>query len=215
MKIKSILLFLLLFVFAQAEEKSEPKFEVQKESIDESYPSVPGREPALPKFGVQDDTIQSTEHPNSETENKNKEVKKKSIALDSKGENLYGTRLTSGPFYQYQQKTPSKSYNSFFYEVDLFLPVLQSEHSLFFVNLRLLDFEGKPIEGNFGLGIRHIFRNYDMLLGFYSFYDRKRTRLKNFFNQITLGLEAKTNRFTFDTNWYIPFGKKIAFQSSS
>ena len=87
------------------------------------------------------------------------------------------------------------------------IPLFQTPQTIFFATVRGLNYEGKPVEGNFGLGVRHIFDNFDWMMGFYTYYDRNRTRERNFFNQITLGLELKTAKFTFDANGYIPFGK--------
>ncbi|NGX30898.1 MAG: Invasin [Chlamydiae bacterium] len=110
----------------------------------------------------------------------------------------YPTRFSVGGFYHNR--------DHLFGEIDLLLPFIQSDNFLFFGNIRGLDFEKSKSEMNLGLGFRVIFQ--DILFGIYSFYDRKKSEHKNFFSQITAGIEAKTKRFTFDANAYIPFGKK-------
>jgi hypothetical protein len=119
----------------------------------------------------------------------------------------YGTRVTVAPFFLYQGKTTKKTKGTFFGQADIFLPLFQTPRSILFASVRGIDYAGAPIEGNFGLGVRHIFKQFDWMFGLYTFYDRNRTQQRNFFNQITVGLELKTAKFTFDANGYIPFGK--------
>ena len=119
----------------------------------------------------------------------------------------YPARVSVGPFFLHQNKGSSRSKNSFFGEADIFIPLFQSPQTIFFASVRGLDYEGKPVEGNFGLGVRHIFDSFDWMMGLYAFYDRNRTRENNFYNQVTFGVELKTDKFTFDANGYIPFGK--------
>ncbi|NGX30894.1 MAG: hypothetical protein K940chlam8_00248 [Chlamydiae bacterium] len=123
-----------------------------------------------------------------------------------KSDFYYGSRFTLGGFYRYQDHAFEKKSSSFFGEADLLIPVLQSSRTLLFLDVRGLDFEGKPIEGNFGLGVRHMFENYDWMVGVYTFYDIRRTAHRNTFSQITAGLEVKTQSFTFDANGYFPVG---------
>ena len=120
----------------------------------------------------------------------------------------YPTRLDLGGFYLYQHKASRKK-NAFFAEADLFIPLFQNRDNVFFIDLRIEEFQGSPFEGNFGLGFRHIFDTW--MFGIYSFYDRKRSENRNYFNQITIGTECKTDKFTFDANAYIPFGKTSIF----
>jgi hypothetical protein len=116
----------------------------------------------------------------------------------------YPGRLEIGGYYLYQQN--AKKHNSAFGEADLFIPLLQNKNTLFFLNVRGLDFYAKSVEGNFGLGLRHIVPKWDCLLGFYTFYDLKRSQLENLFQQITAGLEVKSEKWTFDANGYFPIG---------
>ncbi|NGX31683.1 MAG: hypothetical protein K940chlam8_01059 [Chlamydiae bacterium] len=120
----------------------------------------------------------------------------------------YPARADLGGFYHYQRKA-SRKQHSFFGELDLFIPLIQSQNSLLFFDLRLEDFQGSPSEGNIGFGVRHIMG--DWMGGVYAFYDIKRSEHHNYFNQFTFGLELKTERFTFDGNAYIPFGKTNRF----
>ena len=118
----------------------------------------------------------------------------------------YPGRLSIGGYYLYQQNTLGKR-NSAFGEADLFIPLLQNSNTLFFLNVRGLDFYAKSIEGNFGLGVRHIFSDWDWLVGLYAFYDLKRSNLANNFQQITTGIEVKSDKWTFDANGYFPVGR--------
>jgi hypothetical protein len=119
----------------------------------------------------------------------------------------YGTRVTLAPFFLYQGQTTKKHKATFFGEADVFIPLFQTPQTILFAAVRGLDYTGAPIEGNFGLGVRHIFDQFDWMFGLYTFYDRSRSLNRNFFNQVTVGLELKTAKFTFDANGYIPFGK--------
>ena len=71
-------------------------------------------------------------------------------------------------------------------EVDLFLPLAQSDRTLLFSDIRArADDEGSH-EGNFGLGLRHMHAS-GWNFGVYGYYDRRRTDLDNYFEQATLG----------------------------
>ncbi|NGX30896.1 MAG: Invasin [Chlamydiae bacterium] len=109
----------------------------------------------------------------------------------------YLPRLSVGGFYH--------NHDHLFGELDVFLPFIQTDDFLLFGNLRGLDFKGSQGEINLGLGVRVLCQHW--LFGIYSYYDRKRSEHRKLFNQITAGIEAKTRRFTFDANAYIPFGK--------
>ena len=117
----------------------------------------------------------------------------------------YPGRVDGGGFYLYQRQGFPKK-NTAFGEIDLFIPLLQNDQTIFFLDLRALDFYAKSLEGNFGLGVRHLFTSYPMILGFYSFFDYKRSQNRNNFTQITGGVELKTNRWTIDANGYFPIG---------
>lgn len=59
-------------------------------------------------------------------------------------------------------------------EADLFIPLMQNETTLFFGNLRGRFDENSNVEGNFGLGLRHMLEN-GWNLGTYGYWDRRHT----------------------------------------
>jgi Protein of unknown function (DUF3442). len=92
-------------------------------------------------------------------------------------------------------------------EADLFLPVLQDADTLLFANVRTrLDDEGGR-EGNFGLGLRHMLDS-GWNLGTYGSFDRRRSDLDNYFNQVTVGAEALGPDWDLRANAYLPVGTK-------
>ncbi len=107
-------------------------------------------------------------------------------------------------------------------KLDVFLPLLQGQNGLLFADLRGVLTDDPSQEGNFGLGYRHIFRNNDWLygadfaLGFYAFYDRRRSLTDKIFNQATLGAEFLTVDWDFRVNGYIPQNqaKIVGFSST-
>ena len=92
-------------------------------------------------------------------------------------------------------------------EVDVFLPIIQNERTILFSDLRMIDSKGAAIEGNFGLGLRHMDSRHYWMWGIYGFYDRKRSSLRNFFNQISLGIEFSSPLWWVTITGYLPFGK--------
>lgn len=92
-------------------------------------------------------------------------------------------------------------------EVDHFLPIIQNERSLLFLDLRTNFDNLSQREGNFGLGYRTMQDN-GWNLGAYTFFDRRRSIEDNYFSQITTGLEALGEKFDVRTNAYIPIGNK-------
>ena len=85
----------------------------------------------------------------------------------------------------------------------LFLPTLQSDDQLLFLDLRAATFEPSGFEGNFGLGYRHI-TNSDWVFGAYAFIDRMRSANENYFTQTTFGLELMDEVWDFRANLYLP-----------
>ena len=74
---------------------------------------------------------------------------------------------------------------------DLFLPLWQdavAQH-LVFNHLRLFDRSGKSFEGNAHLGYRFLDPDRQRIYGFYGAFDRKRSDLGNYYNQLTFGVE--------------------------
>lgn len=87
-------------------------------------------------------------------------------------------------------------------EVSLFVPLGQSQDSLFFGNLISRIDDQDSFEGNVGLGYREIIDG-SYILGGYAFYDHRRTASDNSYNQITLGGEFLTDKWTVRGNAYL------------
>ena len=99
-------------------------------------------------------------------------------------------------------------------EVDLFVPLAQDSRTLFFTDLRIRSDDDGGNEGNFGLALRRMYAS-GWNLGAYGYYDRKRTEFGNFFNQVTLGVEALGRDFDLRANAYLPFGERVKFAGST
>jgi hypothetical protein len=99
---------------------------------------------------------------------------------------------------------------------DLFLPFFSGQNNqVVFLNLRTLDPSGSAFAGNAGLGYRKLFihsndSNEDQkhLIGIYGSFDRTRTVYRQYFNQLTVGLEYWQNKLFVGTNIYSPIGTK-------
>ena len=92
-------------------------------------------------------------------------------------------------------------------ELDLFLPLAQSNRTLLFGDLRIRADDDGNNEGNFALALRHMLPG-GWNVGAYGYYDRKRIDLDNYFNQATLGVEALGRDFDLRANAYLPFGER-------
>lgn len=93
--------------------------------------------------------------------------------------------------------------------VDLFVPIWQQDLTdLIFTDVRITDRSGTPFEGNIHLGYRHLFSESQQSLGFYGAFDRKKTTLNNYFNQITIGGEYWIQNWFIGANYYQPVGGK-------
>jgi len=93
--------------------------------------------------------------------------------------------------------------------VDLFVPIWQQDLTdLIFTDVRITDRSGTPFEGNIHLGYRHLFSESQQSLGFYGAFDRKKTALNNYFNQITVGGEYWIQNWFIGANYYQPIGAK-------
>lgn len=95
----------------------------------------------------------------------------------------------------------------------LFLPLLQDDNSMLFLDARGKLDNNSSREVNIGLGYRHILEN-DMILGGYGFFDRRRSPEGNMFNQATLGTELLTDNFDLRANAYRPFGETVKSAAS-
>ena len=92
-------------------------------------------------------------------------------------------------------------------EVDLFLPLAQDERTLLFADLRTRIDDNESREGNFGMGLRHMLEA-DWNLGAYGYFDRRRSELHSYFNQVTLGAEALSPDWDLRANAYLPLGRR-------
>ncbi len=92
-------------------------------------------------------------------------------------------------------------------EGDLFVPLLQNGTTLLFGNVKARMDDSASSEGNYGLGVRHMLES-GWNLGTYGFFDRRRTEHANYFNQITVGVEALSLNWDFRANAYIPEGRR-------
>lgn len=90
-------------------------------------------------------------------------------------------------------------------EADLFFPVWQNNDTLLFANLRGRFDNQDSLEGNAGLGLRHML-DTGWNLGGYGYFDRRRTPGDNRFNQATFGVEALSLNWDVRANGYIPVG---------
>lgn len=88
-------------------------------------------------------------------------------------------------------------------ELDLFLPLWQSDSSMLYGDLRAQTDDAGNQEGNVGLGFRTM--GEDWIVGGYGFFDyRKSDETGNTFNQGTLGLEALSESLDLRANFYVP-----------
>jgi O-acetyl-ADP-ribose deacetylase (regulator of RNase III) len=90
--------------------------------------------------------------------------------------------------------------------IGLTIPLFQYNQSLLFTTIIGMTDNNKNIEGNFGLGYRHILHQ-SIIVGGYGFFDYRRTLYKNFIKQLTLGFEIMTSNFEFRGNLYLPENK--------
>ena len=91
--------------------------------------------------------------------------------------------------------------------IDALLPIFENQNSLVFLDLRGI-LKSSPIkEFNVGGGYRWLTDDQDNLFGVYGFFDRKHSTYEQWFNQITVGGEFKTNQFSLGANLYLPITK--------
>lgn len=92
-------------------------------------------------------------------------------------------------------------------EADLFVPLAQDGTTLLFTSLRTRMDDSDGLEGNFGLGLRHMLES-GWNLGTYAYFDRRKTEWDNYFSQVTLGLEALSLDWDLRANAYLPQGRR-------
>ena len=101
-----------------------------------------------------------------------------------------------------------KNINSSAAVFDFFVPLWQSSQQLVFTDIRFYDRSGKAFEGNIHLGYRHVLPEKQILYGVYGAFDRKRSDLEHYFNQLTFGGELWLNKIFIGANFYQPIGEK-------
>ncbi|MDH5411161.1 MAG: inverse autotransporter beta domain-containing protein, partial [Alphaproteobacteria bacterium] len=98
-------------------------------------------------------------------------------------------------------------------ELDLFLPLWQSESSMLYGDLRTQTDDAGNMEGNAGLGFRTMGESW--IVGGYGFFDyRKSDETGNTFSQGMLGFEALSETMDLRANAYIPEGAEQAAASA-
>lgn len=90
---------------------------------------------------------------------------------------------------------------------NLFIPLLQTDDSLLFTDLRIFDRSGSSFEGNVHIGYRRLLAGKEQMFGVYGAFDRKRSENQNLFSQLTLGLEYWNNNWFVGGNIYKPIGQ--------
>lgn len=108
-----------------------------------------------------------------------------------------GAKITFGGYWENERKI--------FGEVDAFFALFGTSDTLLFLDFRAIDFKGPTFEGNAGIGVRTIISDW-LMLGAFGFFDRKKSSLRNYYNQITAGIEAKTKIWSLTANGYFPIG---------
>lgn len=98
-------------------------------------------------------------------------------------------------------------------EADLLIPLWQNNDSLLFANIRGRLDNDDSYEGNIGLALRHMIDN-GWNLGGYGYFDRRKSPYDNFFNQVTLGVEALSLNWDLRANTYIPVGESSYAEDS-
>lgn len=99
-------------------------------------------------------------------------------------------------------------------EAAAFAPLLQTNSSLFFFDLRTKLFEQAVNEGNFALGYRQMVGSWN--LGVWAGYDRRRTGFGSVFNQVSAGFEALSANWDLRANVYLPLNhEKLISQSTT
>ncbi|MBX6422867.1 inverse autotransporter beta domain-containing protein [Thermosulfurimonas sp. F29] len=92
--------------------------------------------------------------------------------------------------------------------VDAFVPVAGDNDTVLFMNYIYRFGTNESQEWNLGLGLRQMWRSW--ILGGVLYYDWLSSSLGNHYDQVTLALEALSNRY-FDArlNFYLPMGRHV------
>jgi hypothetical protein len=92
-------------------------------------------------------------------------------------------------------------------QFDAFAPIVQDDTSLIFLNPRMrFDDQGSQ-EYNWGAAYRTL-SDKEWVLGGYVYADRTLSAQKNYFSQLTAGLEAMSENWKYRVNDYQPFGTR-------
>lgn len=92
-------------------------------------------------------------------------------------------------------------------EFNLQLPILQTNDSMFFLDVRAQWDNKSSQEGNFGLGYRRII-DQEYIVGGYGFFDRRWSLNDKKYTQAVVGLELLTEDWDFRVNGYQPLGDR-------
>ncbi len=90
------------------------------------------------------------------------------------------------------------------------IPLYQRADSIIHLSLIGMSDTRNALEGNIGIGVRHLIKNN--IFGLYGFYDIRRSAKNNIIHQATIGAEWFKKFFEFRFNVYLP--KKREFQTS-
>lgn len=88
-------------------------------------------------------------------------------------------------------------------DIGAMLPLWQSDLDLLFGDLRGRFDDQEASEGQFGIGFRTMVHP-EWIFGAYSYYDLRKTRQRNRFNQLTAGLELMSEEWDVRLNGYFP-----------
>jgi hypothetical protein len=109
-----------------------------------------------------------------------------------------------GPWIDFEGKAGTKRNLG---EADAFLPLAQSDDTLFFGNAKFRFDDRDSLEGNLGLGLRHML-DEGWNLGAYGYYDHRRSSNDESYHQLTFGAELLGRDVDFRANSYWPIGDK-------
>ncbi|WP_340117741.1 inverse autotransporter beta domain-containing protein [Pelagibius sp. 7325] len=109
-----------------------------------------------------------------------------------------------GPWIDFEGKAGTKRNLG---EADAFLPLAQDADTLFFGNAKFRFDDQESLEGNFGLGARHMLDD-GWNLGAYGYYDHRRSENDESYHQLTFGAELLGRDVDFRANSYWPVGDK-------
>ncbi len=88
--------------------------------------------------------------------------------------------------------------------LDLMAPLVEWENALWFLDARAVLSDQHTLEGNLGLGYRRVVGDGAAVLGFYGFYDQRRTQFHHRFEQLTFGADLLTETWDLRANLYLP-----------